>query len=258
MTATSPPTWKSPRARIWNTAHPAQRAIEEPAAQHGDAQQRGPDRLAQKADVLARRHSHLAVECAFEERHLLERSSRLPRLDQPGNQDRPSDEAHHLEETGDHTEYDRQRDQRGAVFVQHLAQQHTQRNLGETGEGEQVVNGNDDPAILGKERRVPAEADMIALLCGMLFAAVLLLVPIVWLSGAYMPLHWPWRTAEWAVMGMALISNLSYAAYLYLIQVAGPVFASQTGYVVTLSGVFWGMLIFGERHSPWVWLAPPP
>lgn len=43
--------------------------------------------------------------------------------------------------------------------------------------------------------------------------------------------------------------------FLYLIQLAGPVFAAQTGYVITLSGVFWGIAIFGEAHSYWVWLA---
>ena len=30
-------------------------------------------------------------------------------------------------------------------------------------------------------------------------------------------------------------------------------FAAQTAYVVTLSGVLWGIVIFGEQHSPWIW-----
>ena len=29
--------------------------------------------------------------------------------------------------------------------------------------------------------------------------------------------------------------------------------ASQCAYVVTLAGVLWGMLIYGEAHSTWVW-----
>ena len=32
-------------------------------------------------------------------------------------------------------------------------------------------------------------------------------------------------------------------------------FASQVAYVVTGSGVALGMLIYDERHSPWVWAA---
>ena len=30
---------------------------------------------------------------------------------------------------------------------------------------------------------------------------------------------------------------------------------SQVAYVVTLTGLFWGWALFGERHSGWVWLA---
>ncbi|MEM7750041.1 MAG: EamA/RhaT family transporter, partial [Pseudomonadota bacterium] len=43
-----------------------------------------------------------------------------------------------------------------------------------------------------------------------------------------------------------------YGTFVHLVNTAGPVFASQTAYVVTLSGVGWGMLIFGESHSKWV------
>jgi drug/metabolite transporter (DMT)-like permease len=38
-----------------------------------------------------------------------------------------------------------------------------------------------------------------------------------------------------------------------VIGLAGSVFASQTGYVVTLAGVIWGIVLFGETHSAWVW-----
>ena len=38
-----------------------------------------------------------------------------------------------------------------------------------------------------------------------------------------------------------------------VIRLAGPLFASQTGYVVTLAGVIWGIYLFGESHSAWVW-----
>jgi drug/metabolite transporter (DMT)-like permease len=43
--------------------------------------------------------------------------------------------------------------------------------------------------------------------------------------------------------------------FLYLVIYAGPVFASQTAYVVTLSGVLWGIMIFDDEHSLWVWLS---
>jgi drug/metabolite transporter (DMT)-like permease len=54
---------------------------------------------------------------------------------------------------------------------------------------------------------------------------------------------------------MALITVSAYGMFLYLVIFAGPVFASQTAYVVTLSGVLWGIMIFDDEHSLWVWLS---
>ena len=47
----------------------------------------------------------------------------------------------------------------------------------------------------------------------------------------------------------------SYSLFLYLIALSGPVFAVQSSYFVTLFGILWGMLIFGEQHPVWFWLA---
>ena len=43
--------------------------------------------------------------------------------------------------------------------------------------------------------------------------------------------------------------------FIYLIAYAGPVFATQVAYLVTIFGVAWGMVIFDERHSVWIWLS---
>jgi len=42
---------------------------------------------------------------------------------------------------------------------------------------------------------------------------------------------------------------------LYVIRTSGPVFASQSAYIITLAGVAWGMVLFGERHSVYIWAA---
>lgn len=52
-----------------------------------------------------------------------------------------------------------------------------------------------------------------------------------------------------------MISGVAYTALLIVIQRSGPVFASQTAYVITLAGVAWGMLIFDENHSIYIWLS---
>ncbi len=88
---------------------------------------------------------------------------------------------------------------------------------------------------------------------GMFVAAAVIMTPMVIATGTFVPLAWPWGPAEWAIVGMASIAVVAYSMFLYLIVHAGPVFASQTAYIVTFSGVFWGIAIFDEKHSAWIW-----
>lgn len=68
------------------------------------------------------------------------------------------------------------------------------------------------------------------------------------------PLH-PWGTAEWALVASSCVHAIAYATYVWLAANAGAVFASQTSYIVTGTGVFWAMVILGERLSPFAWAA---
>ncbi|MGH6892879.1 MAG: hypothetical protein ACREEP_11525 [Dongiaceae bacterium] len=55
--------------------------------------------------------------------------------------------------------------------------------------------------------------------------------------------------------GLGAINAVAFTLYFYLIESAGPVFTSQTANLVTLFGVIWGMIIFGEQRSVWIWLS---
>ena len=103
--------------------------------------------------------------------------------------------------------------------------------------------------------RAPAGVDPLTLTAGMLLAAALMLTPITLAFDAWVPLALPWGLVEWSVVAMFITSALAYAMFLQLVAAAGPVFASQTAYAVTLAGIFWGMLLLGERHSLWIWAA---
>ena len=107
--------------------------------------------------------------------------------------------------------------------------------------------------------RMPAGANAFSVASGMFIVASLVLAPVVAWTGSFVPLAWPWdgpwSPVEWSIVGMSAISATAYSLFIYLVNRAGPVFASQTAYVVTLSGVFWGMAIFGEAHSLWIWLS---
>jgi drug/metabolite transporter (DMT)-like permease len=65
----------------------------------------------------------------------------------------------------------------------------------------------------------------------------------------------PLDAAQTALLVHALGGALAQLLFFEITRVAGPVVLSQVGYVVTLTGLFWGWAIFGERHSAWVWLA---
>jgi len=102
-------------------------------------------------------------------------------------------------------------------------------------------------------RFLPKGEDPFVILSGMLTAATLLLAGVMAGMGAYSVPAWPPQKVEWAVILMAAIYVVAYGMFIYLIDAAGPVFASQIGYVVTLSGIAWGMIVFGESHSVWFW-----
>ncbi|MGI9334180.1 MAG: DMT family transporter [Gammaproteobacteria bacterium] len=91
-----------------------------------------------------------------------------------------------------------------------------------------------------------------ALVCGMSLAGALWLAPLLISTDASMSFA-PWGKAQWSLVLLTVASALAYSMYLTAIRAAGPVFASQTGYLVTLTGVGWGIVILAESHSAWVW-----
>lgn len=105
------------------------------------------------------------------------------------------------------------------------------------------------------DRKMPQGLDPLGALLGFAIAAGAMLAPVVWATDTGLDLWRPWGVPEVSIVAMALAHLFAYGTLIWLIGRAGPVFASQIGYVVTLSGVGWGMLVFDERHSGWVWAA---
>ena len=101
----------------------------------------------------------------------------------------------------------------------------------------------------------PAMANMhpLHIIFGANLIGAMTLLPMAVLSGQMFPLAFPFGVLEWALLGNSVISVLAFVSFITTIKLAGPVFASQTGYLVTISGVIWGMMLFGETHSAWVW-----
>lgn len=82
-----------------------------------------------------------------------------------------------------------------------------------------------------------------------------LTLPLALGTGQFINPLGPWGRPEWALLGASIIHTLAYATYVWLAARAGAVFAAQTSYIVTGTGVMWAMVLLGERFSPWVWAA---
>lgn len=85
--------------------------------------------------------------------------------------------------------------------------------------------------------------------------AMVLVLPLALASGQWIDPTQPWGAPEYALILNATINVAMYVVYIWLAQASGAVFAAQTGYVVTVSGVGWAAFLMGERFGPLVWLA---
>ena len=52
----------------------------------------------------------------------------------------------------------------------------------------------------------------------------------------------------------AVIYAITLSFFFEIIRRAGPVYWSQIGYISVISGIVWGILVFGEQHSIGIWL----
>lgn len=105
------------------------------------------------------------------------------------------------------------------------------------------------------EHKVNPKIDVSELLCGSNIVAILMMVPVgLWL-GVTEPVTWLITPSGYGVIGAAIGTGLAYALYFYAIKIAGAVFTSQCAYIITISGVFLGIIFYGEEHSIWIWIA---
>ena len=100
-----------------------------------------------------------------------------------------------------------------------------------------------------------AGLDPVQAMFGASVVGAVLCLPVALASGQFIDPTGAWGRAEWALIASSSIHALVYAAYVWLAARAGAVFASQTSYLVTATGLIWAMVLLGERFSPIVWLS---
>jgi drug/metabolite transporter (DMT)-like permease len=101
--------------------------------------------------------------------------------------------------------------------------------------------------------KCPPEADALSQTAAMLFIGGLVIVPFAWATDGFISPFGSWDVITYCAFGMMVINAFFTIAFVWLIQVVSPVFASQNAYTITLCGTFWGWLVFGEIHTAWIW-----
>lgn len=100
-----------------------------------------------------------------------------------------------------------------------------------------------------------AGLDPVQAMFGASVTGVVLCLPLVLATGQWIDPLAGFGRAEQALVLSSCVHALVYAGYVWLAARAGAVFAGQTSYLVTGTGMIWAMLLLGERFSPLVWLA---
>ena len=84
---------------------------------------------------------------------------------------------------------------------------------------------------------------------------MVLCLPVALVTGQFFDPFADFGRAEAALALSSALHAVIYAAYVWLAFRAGAVFASQCSYIVTGAGIFWAMVILGERFPPSLWLS---
>jgi drug/metabolite transporter (DMT)-like permease len=98
-----------------------------------------------------------------------------------------------------------------------------------------------------------AGLDPIQVLWGASLVGAVIALPVALLSGQWIDPRPPYGAPDAALLAGSVIHVLVYTGYVWLVGRAGPVFAVQISYLVTLFGVFWAYLLLGESYPPLVW-----
>ena len=100
-----------------------------------------------------------------------------------------------------------------------------------------------------------AGLDAIQVLWGASIVGAVIALPLALGSGQWIDPRPPYGAADVAQVISSTLHVLVYAGYVWLVGRAGPVFAVQVSFLVTLFGVFWAKLILDEAYAPTVWAA---
>lgn len=100
-----------------------------------------------------------------------------------------------------------------------------------------------------------AGLDPVEVLYGASLLGAVVTLPLAIWSGQWIDPRPPWGAPDFALVLSSSIHVAVYAAYVWMVGRAGPVFAVQVSYLVTCFGILWAILLLGESYSGWIWIS---
>jgi drug/metabolite transporter (DMT)-like permease len=98
--------------------------------------------------------------------------------------------------------------------------------------------------------------DSMSLACGMTLAGGAAMFVAMLVTGqGYVLGQDGWQLRDWALTGQIMVTAVSFVVFFELLRMVGPVVTGVVAFIITCAGILWGMAIFGESHSAWVWAA---
>ena len=109
-------------------------------------------------------------------------------------------------------------------------------------------------AAVISQRNRPEGLDAAGNAAGMVLAAALMLLPVTLIRGSFdVPFLPPGTPADPFILFHGLVAATAFPLFFLLVALRGALFYSQTTYVIAISGILWGMVLFGERPTPLFW-----
>ncbi len=103
------------------------------------------------------------------------------------------------------------------------------------------------------QRYRPPVTDNLTLSAAFLVVAALVILPFLAATGDWWFFAGPMSSGDWALIMVTLMIVVDIVCVFEIVRRAGAVFLSSVAYLDVLAGIAWGMIIFDEVHSGWVW-----
>ena len=101
----------------------------------------------------------------------------------------------------------------------------------------------------------PLQMDSMHAAGGMMLFSSFMLLPASLATGTFHPLWIGFTLADGLILAHMGLAALTFYMYFVLLRRTGPVYFSQVAFIVTINAMIWGIILFDEQHSMWIWLA---